>query len=81
MFDEISEPNVISYSIKNNANGDKWNEIKVIFNGATKANEVVVPVGEWTVIVKDGKVDEAGLGESQGGKLTVSPRTALILAK
>jgi pullulanase len=81
VFDNVTEPNLISYSIKNNANGDRWNEIKVILNGATKANEVEVPEGEWTVVVKDGKADEAGLETSKGGKLTVAPRTALILAK
>lgn len=80
VFDEVAEPNVISYSIKNNANGDSWNEIKVILNGATKANVVDVPAGKWTVVVKDGKVNVAGLETSDGGKLTVSPRAALILA-
>ncbi|MEE1337350.1 MAG: type I pullulanase, partial [Muribaculaceae bacterium] len=81
VFDEVAQPNLISYSIKNNANGDSWSEIKVILNGATKAIEVEVPAGEWTVVVKDGKVDEAGLEKSQGGKLSIAPRTALILAK
>ena len=81
VFDEVTVPNLISYSIKNNANGDKWNEIKVILNGATKENTVEVPAGEWTVVVKDGKVDEAGLETSQGGTIVVAARTALILAK
>lgn len=81
VFDEVAQPNLISYSIKNNANGDSWSEIKVILNGANKAIEVEVPAGEWTVVVKDGKVDEAGLEKSQGGKLSIAPRTALILAK
>lgn len=81
VFDEITEPNLIAYSIKNNANGDSWAEIKVILNGAAKSNEVEVPAGDWKVVVKDGKVDEAGLETSEGGKLTVSPRSALILAR
>lgn len=81
VFDEVNEPNVISYSLKNNANGDSWNEIKVIFNGATKANVVEIPEGEWTIVVKDGKADEAGLGTTNGGKLEVAARTALILAR
>lgn len=81
VFDDITESNLISYSIKNNANGDSWAEIKVILNGAAKANEVEVPEGNWTIVVKDGKVDEAGLETSKGGKLTIAPRTALILAK
>ena len=81
VFDEVDTDNLISYSVKNNANGDSWNEIKVILNGAAKANEVVVPAGDWKIIVKDGKISETGLGMCDGGKLTVAPRTALILAK
>ncbi len=81
VFDNVTEPNLISYSIKNNANGDNWAEIKVILNGSTKAQDVEVANGSWTIVVKDGKVDEAGLGTTEGGRLTVAPRTALIIAK
>lgn len=81
VFDEINEPNVISYSIKNNANGDSWNEIKVILNGATKTNVVEIPEGEWTIVVKDGKAEETGLGTTNGGKQEIASRSALILAK
>ncbi|MGL5786911.1 MAG: alpha-amylase family glycosyl hydrolase, partial [Bacteroidales bacterium] len=34
VFDKTSEPNLISYSIKNHANGDQWKEIKLVFNGS-----------------------------------------------
>lgn len=81
VFDGVTKPNLISYSIKNNANGDSWNEIKVILNGATEANIVEVPAGTWTVVVKDGKVSPEGIETSEGGKVSVSPRTALILAR
>ena len=81
VFDDVTEPNLISYSLKNNANGDAWAEIKVVLNGATKENTVEVPAGEWKIVAQDGKVDEAGLGQSNGGLITVAPRTALILAR
>lgn len=81
VFDNVSEPNFISYSLKNNANGDSWAEIKVVLNGATKENTVEIPAGDWKIVVKDGKVDEAGLGQSKGGTLTIAPRSALILAR
>ena len=83
-FDEIDSektPNLISYTLKDNANGDSWKEIKVIFNGADKPQSVVLPEGTWEAAVKDGKIDpQAGLGAMQGN-VTVAPRSALILKR
>lgn len=81
VFDKVTIPNVISYSIKDNANGDKWKEIKLIFNGSASAQSLKIPKGNWTIVSRDGKVDESGLGTSQGGKVSVSPRSALILVR
>lgn len=81
VFDKVTIPNVISYSIKDNANGDKWKEIKLIFNGSASAQSLEIPKGNWTIVSRDGKVDESGLGTSQGGKVSVSPRSALILVR
>lgn len=82
IFDNTNnEPNLISYSIKDNANGDTWKEIKLIFNGSDDSKEVKVPKGNWIVVAQDGLLNAEGLGMSKGGKLTVAPRSALILAK
>lgn len=81
VFDKVSESNLISYSIKNNANGDSWKEIKLIFNGNDTAKTVSVPKGDWTVIAADGKINPEGLGSAKGGKMTVEPVSALILAR
>lgn len=82
VFDNTNnEPNLISYSIKDNANGDAWKEIKLIFNGSDYSKEVKVPKGNWIVVAQDGQLNAEGLGMSKGGKLTVAPRSALILAK
>ncbi|MDE6309492.1 MAG: type I pullulanase, partial [Muribaculaceae bacterium] len=81
VFDEIDTPNLISYSLIDHANGDEWKEIKVIFNGSEEPQTVKVPKGNWTVIAEDGNINAEGLGKSKGGKLTVAPTSALILAK
>ncbi len=80
-FDTVTEPNLISYSLLNNANGDQWKEIKVIFNGSDEARQVKVAKGNWIVIAEDGRINAEGLGTSKGGKLTVAPVSALILAR
>lgn len=81
VFDEVKGENIISYSIKDNANGDVWKEIKLIFNGSNKAYEAKIKKGDWTIIAQDGKLNADGLGISKGGKLSVAPCSALILAR
>ena len=81
VFDKVSEPNLISYSLKDNANGDTWKEIKVIFNGSNEAKTVKIPGGEWLVVARDGKIAADGMGKMNGGKVMIEPRSALILAK
>lgn len=81
VFDKVDVPNLVSYSIKNNANGDEWKEIKLIFNGSTEPREVKVPKGDWTIVARDGRIKADGLGTTGGGKLTVEQTSALILAR
>jgi pullulanase len=81
VFDKTTQSNVISYSLKDNANGDTWREIKLVFNGNSEAVSVKIPKGEWTVIARDGKINVDGMGTLKGGTVTVEPTSALILAK
>lgn len=81
VFDDIKEPGLISYSLKDNANGDSWKEIKLVFNGSNDIKSVKIPKGNWTIIASDGMLDAEGLGSTKGGKLDVQPRSALILAR
>ncbi|MBR5333014.1 MAG: type I pullulanase [Muribaculaceae bacterium] len=81
VFDDVKGENLISYSIKDNANGDEWKEIKLVFNGSNEAQEVKIKKGEWTIIAQDGKLKADGMGTTQGGKITVAPTSALILAR
>lgn len=84
VFDDIDSsrvPNLISYSLKDHANGDIWKEIKLVFNGGNQPQEVKVPKGDWIVIARDGDIKADGLATSKGGKLTVAPCSALILAR
>ena len=82
-FDKTTEPNLVSYTITGNANGDNWADIKVVFNGSDDARTIKLPNGEWTVIARDGNINATdGLGTIKGGKkINVEPRSALILAR
>ncbi len=84
-FDKIDSektPNLISYTLTDHANGDEWKEIKVVFNGASEARTVNIPKGDWMIVAIDGKISPTGdLGATRGGKTTIAPYSALILAK
>ncbi len=73
--------NLIAYQISDNANGDSWKDIILVFNGNKEAQEVNIPEGDFTIIAKDHKINEAGLGKQSGGTVQVSGRSALILAR
>ncbi len=81
VFDTVEGNNLISYSIKNHANGDEWAEIKLVFNGSEESRQVKVGKGNWIVIARDGKIEANGLGTCRGGKIDVEPTSALILAR
>ena len=85
VFDRIDsqkQPNLISYSLKDHANGDSWREIKVIFNGAPQPQTVNVAKGDWKIVAIDGKISPDGdLGTTRGGKMTLVGYSALILAR
>lgn len=87
-FDRTERPNLISYSILNNANGDSAKEIKVIFNGADTDTELKLPKGDWTILAYDGKISHTGLTSPdgapltfRGGKILIPHRSALILTR
>ncbi|RXE67546.1 type I pullulanase [Muribaculaceae bacterium Isolate-001 (NCI)] len=83
VFDEIDssrEPNLISYSLKDNANGDEWKEIKVVFNGASSSRVVNVKKGKWVIVAKDGKfTGQDAEDRFNGGRIGLAPYSALIL--
>ena len=78
--DSSREPNLISYSLKGNANGDEWKEIKVVFNGASSSRVVNVKKGKWVIVAKDGKfTGQDAEDRFNGGRIELAPYSALIL--
>lgn len=81
-YDAGKYSNLVSYTLRDNANGDEWKDIKVAFNGADYPQEIDVKKGDWTIICHNGKLSpKDGLGTFKGGKIQLLPHTALILAR
>ena len=56
-FIDMHIPNVVAYTINNNANGDVFNKIVVIFNANTGSVKVTLPDGVWAKVIDGRKED------------------------
>ena len=56
-----TQPNIVSYIIKDHANGDMWKDILVVFNGNRTDIDFAMPDGEWTAVCFGGKIDLQGI--------------------
>lgn len=74
-----SEDDVIAYQLADNANGDEWEDIIVIFNANKTAQEMELPEGNWTIVVKDTQIDEGGLANTNSGSVEIPRLSTLIL--
>ena len=69
----------IAYRLKNYAGRDDWRDIIVILNANKAATEVNIPDGRYTIVCQNGVINEQGMGETTGCKVSVSPQSALII--
>ena len=69
----------IAYRLKNYAGRDDWRDIIVILNANKAATEVNIPDGSYTIVCQNGVINEQGIGETTGCKVSVSPQSALII--
>jgi len=72
-------PCVVGFLLRDNAGGDEWENIIVVLNANKEAREVDIPQGRYIVVGCDGVISEAGLGQMDGGRITVDAQSALIL--
>jgi len=70
---------LVAFRLKNHAGGDKWNNIYVVLNGNTDFQSVNIPKGKYTIVANNGVINEAGIGEMEGGEVMIDAQTALIL--
>lgn len=74
-----SQECLVGFRLKDHAGGDRWKDIIVILNANRDGRTVDIPAGKYTVIASNGEIDENGLGSVDGGSVSVSPQSALIV--
>lgn len=80
-FLPVEGSNLIAYRLKENANGDAWEDIIVVLNSRKENARLIVPEGKYTVVCKDGFISEGGLGTLYGPEVIVPAQSALIIWK
>lgn len=70
---------VVAFRLKNYAGRDDWRNIVVVLNATKTTATMNVPIAHYTVVCRDGVINEQGLGSIDGGQITVSPQSALIM--
>ena len=70
---------VVVFRLKDYAGRDDWRNIIVILNANRETATVSIPKGMYTVVCKDGEINEQSNSKIFGRSTTVSPQSALIL--
>lgn len=73
--------NLIAFRLKENTNGDYWEDIIVALNARTTPAKLMVPEGKYTVVCRDGIINQQGMGTLYGPEVFVPAQSALIIHK
>lgn len=78
-FLKMPTTQLVGYTINDHANSDPWKNILVLFNGNNTDQEVTIPKGIWTLVLKGNEISEKGLGSVMGEKVTIPKQSAMIM--
>ena len=79
-FLDTSADDVVAFRLKNYAGRDDWRDIIVVLNVRTKSVQQKVPKADYTIVCRDGQINEQGLGTTGvTERVTVAPQSALII--
>ena len=78
-FLPVEGSGVVAFRLKDHAGGDTWDNIIVVLNARRETAKIEVPEGKYVAVVKDGWVNENGIGAIYGPILNIAPETALIV--
>lgn len=80
-FLPVEGKNLVAWRLKEHAGGDRWEDIVVVLNSRREPARVAVPQGLYTVVCRDGIINEDGLAKVSGAELVVPAQSALIAWK
>ncbi|MDU2490406.1 MAG: type I pullulanase [Clostridium celatum] len=78
-FLEVTDSNVVAYTLDGKQTNDSWNNIAVIFNSNDNEVEVELPSNDWTIVVNGDKAGIESLGNIDGNKVVVPAKASYVL--
>lgn len=78
-FLPVEGSNLVAFILKDNANGDSWKNIIVAFNSRKEPAKLSIPAGRYTIVCKDGKIKQSGMGQVSGNEIIVPAHSAMII--
>lgn len=73
----IDDPQMVAFQLNDNANGDPWSRITVIFNGSADEKSIPLPGGTWKVALMDYRFQPEG--RTLSIEAVIAPYSAMIL--
>ncbi|MBO4370980.1 MAG: type I pullulanase [Paludibacteraceae bacterium] len=80
-FIDTRQACVVAFLLENNAGGDRWNRILVVYNGNRNVITLNIPKDNWMVACNGEEIRENGISKWSNDYLTVPPSSAMILFK
>ena len=69
----------VAFRLTGNAGGDTWRNIIVALNANKQPRSITIPDGQYTVVCRDGIINEFGLDTIKGSQITVPAQSAIII--
>lgn len=69
----------VAFRLTGNAGGDTWRNIIVALNANKQPCSITIPDGQYTVVCRDGIINESGLDTIKGSQITVPAQSAIII--
>lgn len=80
-FLDTDNESVVAYHVNGVMSGDSWSDIIVILNASKQPQKVAIRKGTFTIVCKDGVIDENGMGEVTDSIAVAPAQSALILKR
>jgi pullulanase len=78
-FLETAEPNVVAYTLDNNANGDKWETISVLMNANDYEVTYTMEKSGWVVVVDGEQAGTSKITDISGKTVTIAAHTLIVM--
>jgi len=76
---QLPEKRMVGYIINDHANNDAAGAIGVLFNANKESQTVLLPDGEWTIVVNKNQVNIDGIEQLEGNQVIMQPLETIIL--